>query len=93
MAFKDKSLECIDCGAIFIFSASEQEFFQTKGFIYEPRHCFACRQAKRGERGLPSQIFHVVCAECGKETEVPFKPHKGKPVYCKGCYVKKKLVR
>ncbi|MFC2044606.1 CxxC-x17-CxxC domain-containing protein [Chloroflexota bacterium] len=33
-------------------------------------------------------MFPVVCAECGKETEVPFEPRGGRPVYCSDCYRK-----
>ncbi len=32
--------------------------------------------------------FPVVCSYCKKETTVPFKPEKGRPVYCKECIVK-----
>jgi CxxC-x17-CxxC domain-containing protein len=28
----------------------------------------------------------VVCANCGKDTEVPFVPRGDKPVYCSDCY-------
>ena len=28
----------------------------------------------------------VVCAECGKNTTVPFKPTQGKPVLCRECF-------
>lgn len=35
----------------------------------------------------------VTCDECDKETTVPFKPTKGRPVYCKDCYEKKKKQR
>jgi CxxC-x17-CxxC domain-containing protein len=38
-----------------------------------------------GERGA-RQMFKVKCAECGVETEVPFEPRSGKPVYCRNCY-------
>jgi len=38
----------------------------------------------------PREMHKVVCSECGKETEVPFKPKEGLPVYCKECYMKKK---
>ncbi|MCL4396918.1 zinc-binding protein, partial [Candidatus Parvarchaeota archaeon] len=27
---------------------------------------------------------------CGKETEVPFQPQEGRPVYCRDCYNKRK---
>lgn len=38
----------------------------------------------------PRKMHKAVCSECGKECEVPFEPTKGKPVYCKECYRKKK---
>jgi len=34
------------------------------------------------------QMFKVVCSDCGKECEVPFKPTEGRPVYCRDCYQK-----
>ena len=50
MSFEDKSLHCSDCGATFTFTAGEQEFFQTKGFVNEPGRCPACRQARKSEQ-------------------------------------------
>jgi len=32
--------------------------------------------------------FSAVCSICKKETQVPFKPEKGRPVYCKDCIAK-----
>ena len=32
------------------------------------------------------QMFAAVCAECGKETEVPFQPRGDRPVYCSTCF-------
>ncbi len=98
MSFEDKSLQCSDCGATFTFSAEEQEFFQSKGYTNEPKRCPACRQARKTERygndsGYRSrrQMFPAVCAQCGKETEVPFQPREGRPVYCSECYNKVRL--
>jgi len=34
------------------------------------------------------EMHKAVCADCGKECEVPFKPTEGKPVYCRDCYRK-----
>ena len=34
----------------------------------------------------PREMHKVTCAECGKETEVPFKPDGTRPVYCRDCY-------
>ena len=38
----------------------------------------------------PRQMFQVICADCGKHCEVPFKPAAGRPVYCKECFSKRK---
>ena len=98
MSFEDKKLTCADCGATFTFSASEQEFFQSKGYTNEPKRCLSCRQARKAERTnsseyKPRQMFSAVCAECGKETEVPFEPREGRPVYCSECFSKNRAHR
>ena len=36
--------------------------------------------------GATRQMYPAVCAQCGKETEVPFKPSGDRPVYCSDCY-------
>jgi len=100
MSFEDKSLQCSDCGATFTFNAEEQEFFASKGYTNEPKRCPACRQARKLERNASGdqgygrrQMFPAVCAECGKETEVPFQPRDDRPVYCRDCYNKIRLSR
>ena len=40
--------------------------------------------------GEQRQMYKVVCAECGKETEVPFEPKNDRPVYCRDCFSKRK---
>jgi CxxC-x17-CxxC domain-containing protein len=35
-------------------------------------------------------LTKVICAECGKECEVPFKPTADRPVYCRDCFAKRK---
>ena len=88
---EDKTLVCKECGKEFVFSASEQEFYESKGFTNEPGRCPTCRQARKQRLGIVSerperQMYPAVCAECGKETEVPFKPAEDRPVYCRDCY-------
>jgi len=34
----------------------------------------------------PREMFPAVCAECGKPTQVPFKPRGDRPVYCSDCF-------
>ena len=36
------------------------------------------------------QLYSVKCANCGKQTQVPFKPTGDRPVYCRDCYMQKK---
>lgn len=36
------------------------------------------------------QLYNVKCSDCGKETQVPFKPSGDRPVYCRDCYMKKR---
>ncbi len=102
MSFQDKTLECSDCGNSFTFSAEEQEQFQSRGYTNEPKRCPDCRQARKDRNGNSGnsygnssygykpqrQLFPAVCADCGKETEVPFEPSQGRPVYCSDCYRK-----
>jgi len=101
MSFQDKSIQCSDCGATFTFSAQDQEFFQSKGYTNEPKRCPSCRQARKTERdgnsgssyGQRRQMFPVKCAQCGKDTEVPFEPRGDRPVYCSDCYRKTRTSR
>ncbi len=44
------------------------------------------RFADRQERSGPPEMFEVVCAKCGKDTTVPFRPTNGRPVLCRDCF-------
>ncbi len=35
-----------------------------------------------GER----KMYKATCADCSAETQVPFEPKSGRPVYCRDCY-------
>ena len=62
--------------------------------------CRAARKAQRGNSsggGSSSsysgggyrqqrEMHPAVCATCGKDTQVPFEPRNGRPVYCSDCY-------
>jgi len=99
MSFQDKSLQCSDCGQEFPFTVGEQEFYASRGLQNEPRRCPDCRRARKSERygsndnRSPRQMFPAICADCGKDTEVPFEPREERPVYCSDCYNKAKLSR
>ena len=44
---EDETLECRDCGAEFVFSVGEQQFFKEKGFDNKPSRCADCKAAKK----------------------------------------------
>jgi CxxC-x17-CxxC domain-containing protein len=97
----DQTLTCTDCSAQFTFTESEQEFYQSKGFS-TPGRCPSCRAARKAARnsggyggssygsgggyGGERQMYPAVCAQCGKNTEVPFQPRGDRPVYCSDCF-------
>ena len=91
--FDDKVLTCKDCGLEFVFSGREQQFFADKGFQNQPQRCRECRQVRRAQaggettsRGGAKPSFEAVCAQCGAQTTVPFRPRGDRPVYCRTCY-------
>jgi CxxC-x17-CxxC domain-containing protein len=90
MAISDKSLTCVECGAPFIFTAGEQEFFASRGYTNEPKRCPECRgarrNAQRGFGGGEREMHPAVCAQCGVDTMVPFRPRGDRPVYCSDCF-------
>ncbi|MGE5654200.1 MAG: zinc-ribbon domain containing protein [Bacillota bacterium] len=92
---QDKVLTCRDCGAEFVFTASEQDFYAEKGFTNEPGRCPDCRRARKQQQGggfnrggdrPQREMFAATCAACGKETQVPFRPSGDRPVYCRDCF-------
>jgi len=93
---QDKTLTCGDCGTEFIFSASEQDFYAEKGFANEPGRCPECRAIRkqqragggnnRGGQQQQREMHDVICAACGCETQVPFKPSNDRPVFCRDCF-------
>ena len=66
--------------------------------------CRSARRQQRGDTGgsgggmstgggmgyqrTQRDMFPATCAACGKETQVPFEPRTGRPVYCSACYSK-----
>ncbi|MCA9790786.1 MAG: zinc-ribbon domain containing protein [Candidatus Eremiobacteraeota bacterium] len=102
MSFVDRTLTCVECKAPFVFTAGEQEFHASKGFDNDPSRCPACRAArKRAGGGRPRhndsrgggggdggrrEMHTAICADCGKEAQVPFVPSGSRPVYCRDCF-------
>ncbi len=102
MELQDRTIQCVTCGREFLFTAKEQEFFLSKGFK-DPRHCRECRQHRKQERDQAiaqvtgqtyqpgREMFKIVCANCQRESLVPFRPTTGKPVLCKDCFIAQKF--
>src|SRR5207248_3884584 len=49
--YTDRTLQCVDCGAEFVFTADDQEFHASRGFTNEPKRCPDCRRARKAARG------------------------------------------
>lgn len=90
MIHQDKTLVCKDCGTEFVFTASEQDFFEEKGFTNEPQRCKACRDARKNNNNPQREMFDATCSSCGKKCKVPFRPRDDRPIYCRDCYSKQR---
>ncbi|SRR5712691_7100753 len=51
LSYADKSLTCRDCNQVFSFTAGEQEFHASKGFMNEPSRCPDCRASRKAAQG------------------------------------------
>jgi CxxC-x17-CxxC domain-containing protein len=88
--FQDRIIKCAECGADFVFTAGEQQFFHDKNFKNEPKRCKACKTKRQGAPGGGKTETRTVCSQCGRETTVPFRPTQGRPVYCRECFLSRK---
>ena len=99
MTYTDKNIVCADCSAEFVHSGEDQQRYFERGFTNEPKRCPDCRAKRkasggggRGRMGYaggaqgPREMHAATCSGCGKDTEVPFKPTEGRPVYCRECF-------
>jgi len=102
MSLTDKTLQCAECAGSFTFTTAEQELFASRGYTNEPKRCPACREAHRSQQGFTGgsdrygyraqrEMYPAVCASCGKQTQIPFQPRQGRPVYCSDCYSRERI--
>lgn len=101
--YTDETLTCVDCSRSFPFTASEQEFFASKGFTNKPSRCGDCRAARKAAGGGRSgggnyggerrEMFKATCSQCHGVAEVPFQPRGDKPVYCRDCFASRPSYR
>jgi len=58
----------------------------SRNFNYSHRH----DRGRQGSGPRERTYTRVICADCSKECEIPFKPSGDRPVYCKECFSKRK---
>jgi len=77
---------------ILISQSSKRPF--EKSYSQKPFRRFDhSRRHDRGRQGdgpRERTYTRVICADCNKECEIPFKPSGDRPVYCKECFSKRK---
>jgi len=77
---------------ILISQPSKRPF--EKSYSQEPSRRFdRFHRHDRGRQGNGPRertYTRVICVDCNKECEVPFKPSGDRPVYCKECFSKRK---
>ena len=101
--YTDETLNCVDCGRTFPFTANEQDFFASKGFTNKPSRCSDCRAARKAANGGRTgprnagygqrEMFTATCAQCGNAAQVPFQPRGDRPVYCRDCFASRPSYR
>jgi CxxC-x17-CxxC domain-containing protein len=47
-------------------------------------------RSDRTRQNKAHQSFPATCTQCGKETQVPFMPRRGRPVFCRSCFETKR---
>ncbi|MBF0330509.1 MAG: hypothetical protein HQL17_01125 [Candidatus Omnitrophica bacterium] len=48
---------------------------------------------KQDDHSKGRQLYPVVCADCKKNCEIPFKPSADRPAYCNECFRQRKSVK
>lgn len=98
MEYQDKTLTCRDCGAQFVFTAREQQFYADKGFTNAPVRCQNCRLKKKQAGGQGNaagraatasadrQLYTIRCKKCGKEGKMATEPRDPNDVLCSDCF-------
>lgn len=101
MDFQDKKLICKDCSKEFTWTIGEQRFFSQKGFTNPPIRCLDCRKKKKEKVKTDNhiqsresdQLYEIKCKNCGKVSEIPFKPNQPDNILCSECFEKTDLAK
>ena len=76
-----------------LISQSSKKPAEEKHFSKSFQRFDRTRHHDRGDRDnnfRERSFTQVICSDCNKECEVPFKPSGDRPVYCKECFAKRK---
>lgn len=53
-------------------------------------HSYGYNKRKQDNNSRERNFTKVICSDCKKECEVPFRPSGDRPVYCRDCFSKRK---
>jgi CxxC-x17-CxxC domain-containing protein len=82
--FKPTSGKPIYCSSC--FDKSQNEDPKKYGRERSDRNFKGVDSRKRSFSERDSEMYDAVCDSCGKDCKVPFRPTKGKPIYCDKCF-------
>lgn len=89
MDFQDKSFTCIDCGFTFIFTAIDQQYYRSRGYLLNPQRCASCKEARQTKAkhspAFKRDVITITCVRCGRDTSIPENSHTVSPIYCSDC--------
>ena len=74
--YEDKTLICKECGAEFVFTAGEQEFYASKGFVNEPRDARPAAMRARMLQSLSAKCSPPSARAVARKQEFPLSPVK-----------------
>ncbi len=77
---------CPDCRQARKAARDGGSTFSSGGSSSASHSSYGSREGSPRGQGGTRQMYKVTCADCGVETEVPFEPRTGRPVYCRDCY-------
>lgn len=81
---EDQTLQCRDCGDLYLFTVAEQEHYLKKGLKHPPSRCPSCRKKNRAV--VQSTMVPVQCRRCKRKGFVPEAFPQAIDVLCESCF-------
>jgi hypothetical protein len=66
MGFEEKSIQCIDCHKIFVFTVKAHEFYASIGYPNDPVRCTPCRRARKQHTQYETDAKNTAASRSGK---------------------------